>query len=65
MLNSCASNVVVVNIDAGFNGGHVAGLIARRMGQARLAGNRGGSDADADAGAGAPRPAVADGAIRS
>ena len=30
MLNSCASNVVVVNIDAGFNGGHVAGLIARR-----------------------------------
>ena len=35
MLNSCASNVVVVNIDAGFNGGHVAGLIARRAGQAR------------------------------
>ena len=30
MLNSCASNVVVVNIDAGFNAGHVAGLIARR-----------------------------------
>jgi pyridinium-3,5-biscarboxylic acid mononucleotide synthase len=38
MLNSCASNVVVVNIDAGFNGGHMAGLIARRMGQARLGG---------------------------
>jgi NCAIR mutase (PurE)-related protein len=37
MLNSCASNVVVVNIDAGFNGGQVAGLIARRAGQARLA----------------------------
>ncbi|MDR3639454.1 MAG: nickel pincer cofactor biosynthesis protein LarB [Isosphaeraceae bacterium] len=36
MLNSCASNVTVVNIDAGFNGGHVAGLIARRAGQARL-----------------------------
>jgi len=36
MLNSCASNVVVVNIDAGFNGGHVAGLIARRAGMARL-----------------------------
>jgi len=35
MLNSCASNVVVVNIDAGFNGGYVAGLIARRAGQAR------------------------------
>jgi NCAIR mutase (PurE)-related protein len=36
MLNSCASNVVVVNIDSGFNGGHVAGLIARRAGLARL-----------------------------
>jgi pyridinium-3,5-biscarboxylic acid mononucleotide synthase len=35
MLNSCASNVVVVNIDAGFSGGHVASLIARRMGMAR------------------------------
>jgi hypothetical protein len=35
MLNSCASNVTVVNIDAGFNAGQVAGLIARRMGQAR------------------------------
>ena len=41
MLNSCSSNVVVVNIDAGFNGGHVAGLIARRAGQAR-AGSAGG-----------------------
>lgn len=29
MLNSCASNVVVVNIDAGFKAGYVAGLIAR------------------------------------
>jgi NCAIR mutase (PurE)-related protein len=37
MLNSCASNVVVVNIDAGFNAGQVAGLIARRAGQARAA----------------------------
>ena len=35
MLNSCASNVLVTNIDAGFNGGHVAGLIARRAGLAR------------------------------
>lgn len=35
MLNSCASNIVVVNIDGGFNAGHVAGLIARRAGQAR------------------------------
>ncbi|MSR56093.1 MAG: nickel pincer cofactor biosynthesis protein LarB [Planctomycetaceae bacterium] len=30
MLNSCAANVTVVNIDAGFKGGFVAGLIARR-----------------------------------
>lgn len=29
MLNSCASNVSVVNIDAGFKGAYVAGLIAR------------------------------------
>src|SRR5262249_53077213 len=45
MLNSCASNVVVVNIDAGFSGGHVAGLIARRMGQARQAARASASDA--------------------
>jgi hypothetical protein len=30
MLNSCAANVTVVNIDAGFKGGFVAGLIAQR-----------------------------------
>lgn len=30
MLNSCAANVSVVNIDAGFKAGYVAGLIARR-----------------------------------
>jgi pyridinium-3,5-biscarboxylic acid mononucleotide synthase len=35
MLNSCSSSVVVVNIDAGFNGGHVASLIARRAALAR------------------------------
>jgi len=35
MLNSCAANVAVVNIDAGFKGGYVAGLIATRA-QARL-----------------------------
>lgn len=40
MLNSCASNVVVVNIDSGFNGGHVAGLIASRAGLARAAAQR-------------------------
>ncbi|MDO4576146.1 MAG: nickel pincer cofactor biosynthesis protein LarB [Planctomycetia bacterium] len=31
MLNSCASNVTVVNIDAGFKGGYVAGLIAKNQ----------------------------------
>ena len=31
MLNSCSSNVVVVNIDAGFKGGYVAGLIAKNV----------------------------------
>ena len=30
MLNSCASNVTVVNIDAGFKAAYVAGLIATR-----------------------------------
>lgn len=34
MLNSCAANVVVVNIDAGFKGGYVAGMMARRRGEA-------------------------------
>jgi NCAIR mutase (PurE)-related protein len=29
MLNSCAANVTVVNIDSGFKGGYVAALIAR------------------------------------
>lgn len=32
MLNSCAANVTVVNIDAGFKAGYVAGLIAVRAG---------------------------------
>jgi pyridinium-3,5-biscarboxylic acid mononucleotide synthase len=30
MLNSCASNVCVVNIDAGFKGAYIAGMIARQ-----------------------------------
>jgi NCAIR mutase (PurE)-related protein len=30
MLNSCASNVVVVNIDNGFGAGYVASLINRK-----------------------------------
>jgi len=34
MLNSCASNVSVVNIDAGFKAGYVAGLIARNVAKA-------------------------------
>ena len=35
MLNSCAANVTVVNIDAGFKGGYVAGLIAKNVAKAR------------------------------
>ncbi len=31
MLNSCANNVAVVNIDAGFKGGFLAGMIATRV----------------------------------
>ena len=31
MLNSCAANVAVVNIDAGFKAGYLAGLIATRQ----------------------------------
>ena len=30
MLNSCAANVSVVNIDAGFKAGYIAGMIAAR-----------------------------------
>jgi NCAIR mutase (PurE)-related protein len=37
MLNSCASNVTVVNIDAGFKGGYVAGLIAKNLAESRNA----------------------------
>ena len=35
MLNSCSSNVTVVNIDAGFKAGYVAGLIATRAARGR------------------------------
>jgi NCAIR mutase (PurE)-related protein len=38
MLNSCAANVTVVNIDAGFKGGYVAGLIAARAARRDSAG---------------------------
>jgi NCAIR mutase (PurE)-related protein len=30
MLNSCAANVAVVNIDAGFKGGYLAAMISRQ-----------------------------------
>lgn len=35
MLNSCAPNVAVVNIDAGFKAGYIAGLIARTASRRR------------------------------
>lgn len=38
MLNSCASNVTVVNIDSGFKGAYVAGMIARNAAKARQIG---------------------------
>jgi pyridinium-3,5-biscarboxylic acid mononucleotide synthase len=43
MLNSCASNVAVVNIDAGFKGAYLAGLIATRV-HANCESSRIGSD---------------------
>ena len=43
MLNSCAANVTVVNIDAGFKGGYVAGLIARNAAHKAATGGRGNS----------------------
>ena len=33
MLNSCAANIAVVNIDAGFKAGYLAGLVATRAHQ--------------------------------
>ena len=38
MLNSCAANVTVVNIDAGFKGGYIAGLIASQSRRRKQAG---------------------------
>ncbi len=35
MLTCCASNVVAVNIDGGFRGGYVAGMIATRAASSR------------------------------
>jgi phosphoribosylcarboxyaminoimidazole (NCAIR) mutase len=33
MLSSCAANVAAVNIDAGFKGGYLAGLVVRQLQQ--------------------------------
>ena len=35
VLNSCAANVSAVNIDAGFKGGYIAGLVAKEMAMLR------------------------------
>lgn len=35
MLTSCAANVAVVNIDAGFKGGYIAGMIASAVSEAK------------------------------
>ena len=35
MLNSCAANVAVVNIDAGFRAGYLAGMVALRTARVR------------------------------
>jgi len=45
MLNSCAANIAVVNIDAGFKAGYLAGLVARRTGHNHsAAGSSGAAD---------------------
>jgi NCAIR mutase (PurE)-related protein len=41
MLNSCAANVSVVNIDAGFKAGYIAGMIARRTARGGEGGTEG------------------------
>ena len=43
MLNSCVANVSVVNIDAGFKGGYVAGLIAKRANPSHNRAGQGGN----------------------
>ncbi len=44
MLNSCAANIAVVNIDAGFKAGYLAGIVARRTCHHHSAGGGGGRD---------------------
>ncbi|TWT89865.1 AIR carboxylase [Pseudobythopirellula maris] len=41
MLNSCSSNVAVVNIDAGFKAGYLAGVIASRAAAGRCSSEKG------------------------
>lgn len=48
MLNSCAANVAVVNIDAGFKGGYLAGLIAAANHRATTSDRGNGEAAEAD-----------------
>ena len=50
MLNSCAANIAVVNIDAGFKAGYLAGLVARRTGRnhSAMAGEDTGASRGAD-----------------
>ena len=46
MLNSCASNVAVVNIDNGFGAGYVAALINRKVGAGGQGSGVGGQEED-------------------
>jgi NCAIR mutase (PurE)-related protein len=48
MLNSCAANVAVVNIDAGFKGGYLAGLIAHQRQRASVSSSSGSPQAASD-----------------
>jgi NCAIR mutase (PurE)-related protein len=47
VLNSCAASVSTVNIDAGFKGGYIAGLIAKQMAQLRYQNDKAGSTGNA------------------
>jgi NCAIR mutase (PurE)-related protein len=46
MLNSCAANVTVVNIDAGFKGAYLAGMIAQRAHRERQGESTGRENSD-------------------
>jgi hypothetical protein len=46
MLNSCAANVAVVNIDAGFKGAYLAGMIAQRAHRERQGESTGRENSD-------------------